>query len=261
MLTDFAPFAPFAARGRSRALVLLVVLLALMLAACSPALPAAQSPAAEAPAAEAPAAEAPAAEAPAAEAPAAVSGVHTYAIVPEESTAYYIADEQFFGGALDKYGIAEGTQDTIGSTQQIEGQLELNLDNLAAPLGENRFVVQMNTFETDQSLRDMYLRRQGPEFNTYPEAVFVATAVEGAPESYVQGQEVSFKLVGDITIREITQPVTFDVTAILSGGTLTGTAETRTLMSAFGIEPPNFANTLVVGDEFGIRLEFVARAR
>jgi len=52
----------------SKVLVFLVVVLSLVLSACST--PAAEAPAAEAPAAEAPAAEAPAAEAPAAEAPA-----------------------------------------------------------------------------------------------------------------------------------------------------------------------------------------------
>ena len=64
-----------------------------------------------------------------------------------------------------------------------------------------------------------------------------------------------------MTIREITQPVTFDVKARLAGDTLTGVATTRLLMSAFGIEPLTFANTLTVADEFGIELQFTARAQ
>jgi len=60
-------------------------------------------------------------------------------------------------------------------------------------------------------------------------------------------------------VRDITQPVTFDVTAMLQGDTITGTAVARALLSDFEIDPPNFANTLVVGDEFAIEVEITAR--
>ena len=83
--------------------------------------------------------------------------------------------------------------------------------------------------------------------------------LEGAPTAYTEGEEVSFKLIGDLTVRETTQPATFDVTATLTGDTLTGVATTRLLMSGFGIEPPNFANTLTVADEFGIEVQFTAK--
>jgi len=188
-----------------------------------------------------------------------VAGLRTFVIVPAESTATYLADEEFFGGAFDKYGIAAGKADVVGSTQEIAGQLQLNLDDLAAALGENNFTVQMNTLTTDRELRDGWIRDNGPNFNRYPEATFVATAIEGAPASYTEGEQVSFKLSGDLTIREIAKPVTFDVTASLSGDTLTGIATTRALMSDFGIEPPSFANTLTVNDEFGIEVTFTAQ--
>ena len=40
---------------------------------------------------------------------------------------------------------------------------------------------------------------------------------------------------------------------------LTAKAEKRLLMSELGITPPNFARTLSVADEFGIRVDIVAR--
>lgn len=208
-----------------------------------------------------PAAAAPAAEAPSQGSGEAVSGQRTFVIVPAESKASYLVDEEFFAGALDKLGIAAGMADVVGSTQEIEGQLTLNLDNLGDALGENTFTVKMNTFATDQNRRDDWIRENGPRFNDYPLATFTATAIEGAPASYNDGDEVSFKLVGDLTVREVTQPATFDVTARLAGDTLTGVASTRALMSNFGIEPPNFANTLTVADEFGIEVQFTAKAQ
>jgi len=189
-----------------------------------------------------------------------VRGMRTFVIVPSESTASYIADEEFFADALAKYGINAGKQDTIGSTQEISGRLTLDLDNLGNALGENTFTVMMNTLESDQGLRDGYIRTNGPRFNQYPEATFVATAIEGAPESYNDGDEVQFQMVGNMTIREITQPVTFDVVARLTGSILTGVAETTLLMSDYGIAPLSFLGTLTVADEIGIKVEFTAQA-
>lgn len=230
------------------------LVLVMLLAACG-----GQPAATEAPAAEAPATTAPAESATEAASGAPVSGQRTFVIDPAASQASYLVDEEFFAGALAKLGIAAGLADVIGSTQEIEGRLTLNLDDLSAPLGENTFTVKMNTFTTDQNDRDKWIRENGPRFNDYPLATFTATGVEGAPATYNEGEEVSFKLSGDLTIREITQPATFDVTARLSGDTLTGTATTRLKMSDFGIEPPNFANTLTVTDEFGIEVQITAK--
>jgi polyisoprenoid-binding protein YceI len=204
-----------------------------------------------------PATEAPAAASQPSGAP--VSGQRTFVIVPEESKASYLVDEQFFAGALEKLGVAAGEYDVVGSTQAIEGQLQLNLDDLSSALGDNSFTVQMNTFATDQRDRDNWIRTDGPRFDSYPLAAFTATAIEGAPAAYNEGDAVSFKLIGDLTIREVTQPVTFDVAATLVGDTLTGVATARAKMSDFGIDPPNFANTLTVADEFGMEVAFTAK--
>lgn len=190
-----------------------------------------------------------------------VSGLHAYIIVPEESKASYMVDEEFFEGALAKLGIQAGLADVIGSTQEVEGELQLNLDDLSSPLGTNHFTVNLASLATDQSRRDNWTRENGPQFNQFPIAEFTATAIEDAPATYEEGDEVQFKLVGDLTIRTITQPVTFDVTATLEGDTITGVAAAQLLMTDFGIDPPNFANTLSVENEFEVKVEFTAKER
>ena len=67
-----------------------------------------------------------------------------------------------------------------------------------------------------------------------------------------------FNSVGDLTVRDVTVPITFDVTATLDGDTITGVAIADTLLSDFGINPPNFANTLTVQDAFQIQMELTA---
>lgn len=188
-----------------------------------------------------------------------LSGLHTYTIVPTASNAAYLVDEEFFGGALAKLGMEAGLVDVIGSTQNFEGQFNINFDDLSTLEGTNQFAVELNTLATDQSRRDNWIRNKGPQFNTYPLAEFTATGLEGSPGSYTEGEEVQFKLLGDLTIREVTQPVTFDVTAKVDDDTVTGTATADLQMTDFGIDPPNFANTLSVANEFQVRVEFTAQ--
>ncbi len=235
---------------RSRANPLLSLLFMLVLSACGGSTTSQEPAAPEATATSLPA-----------QSNTASTGLRTFVIVPDQSKASYRVDETFLGGALAKLGIAAGDADVVGSTQAIEGQLQLNLSDLSAALGENAFTVKLNTLATDQDRRDSWIRDNGPSFNSYPLASFKATAIEGAPAAYTEGEEVSFKLVGELTIREITKPATFDVTAKLTGDTLTGSAITGLLMSDFGIDPPNFANTLTVADEFGVEVQFTAKEK
>lgn len=192
--------------------------------------------------------------------PAAAAGVTTFVIVPAESRASYMVTEEFFEGALEKLGISAGLADVVGSTQQIGGQIQIDLGDLSAPPGENRFTVQLNTLATTRSARDRWIRENGPEFNRYPQAEFVASTLAGLPAAVASGDTVTFQMIGELTIREVTQPATFDVTATLDGDTLTGNATTSFLMSDFGIDPPSFVNTLTVADPVTVEVAFTARA-
>lgn len=186
-------------------------------------------------------------------------GVRTFVIVPAESKASYVADEELFALALPKFGLPAGWAKVVGSTRAIEGRFQIDMEQPAASLGSNEFAVRMNTFSTGRDMRDNWIRESGPRFNDYPVATFRATAIEGAAKSDRPGEELSFHLRGTLTIREIARPATFAVRAKLTGDTLDGHATTRLLMSSFGIETITFHNTLTVADEIGLDVQFRAR--
>lgn len=188
-------------------------------------------------------------------------GVQRFVVVPGESTASYVVQEEFFSGALAKYGIEVGNQEVTGSTQEVEGELQLRLDDPQNALVAGRFQVNLPSLATTRSQRDDWIRENALESNRYPLAEFVATEIQGAPTSYTEGEEVTFQLVGDLTVREMTQPVTFDVTATREGDTISGVATTSMQLTDFGFEPPSFANTLTVSNDFLIRIELTARAQ
>jgi len=187
-------------------------------------------------------------------------GVRTFVIVPAESKASYVADEELFALAFTKFGLPAGWAKVVGSTQAIEGRFQIDMEQPAASLGTNEFAVRMNTFSTGRDMRDNWIRENGPRFNNYPVATFRATAIEGAAGSGRPGEELSFNLRGTLTIREIARPATFAVRARLAGDTLDGDATTRLLMSSFGIETITFHDTLTVADEIGLDVHFRARA-
>lgn len=62
-----------------------------------------------------------------------------------------------------------------------------------------------------------------------------------------------------MTVRDVTLPVTFEVTTRLSGDTLTGSAVTTILLSDFGVGPISIAGILKTEDTAKITLELVAR--
>ena len=180
----------------------------------------------------------------------AASGMRTFAIVPEQSSASYEVQEKFLNRAAPNKA--------IGTTKAVEGELQLSLDG--QPTGQvSTITVDLRQLTSDSSRRDSRIRSEWLESDKYPFATFTSTEVQGAPASYTDGQEVSFKLVGNMTIREITKPVTFDVVGKLQGDTITGTATAQLLMKDFGFDPPNIAGILTVEDGVTVTVTFTAK--
>ncbi|MEZ4635277.1 MAG: YceI family protein [Caldilineaceae bacterium] len=114
-------------------------------------------------------------------------GMQSFTIVSEESSASYIAGESLFQGALDKYNLPIGNAVVTGTTDEVNGTLQLDL--AAAELGDSQFTVNLVSLVTGQNDRDNWIRDNALESNTYPLAVFVPTEILNAPADYQQGQK------------------------------------------------------------------------
>jgi polyisoprenoid-binding protein YceI len=179
------------------------------------------------------------------------TGLTTYQIVPGESTVTYEVGETFFEN--NRFNLA------VGVTPQVSGAVMLDPSNpQSATIGEIQ--VDISLFQSDSSRRDNFIRGRFLESSTYPLAVFKPTSITGLPESYSEGQEISFQVTGDLTVKQTTKPVTFDVTAKLENGTLNGTATTTILLSNFDVGPITLAGMLQTEDEVKLTLNFVARS-
>lgn len=180
-------------------------------------------------------------------------GVYTLDIVPEETEARYVVEEEFFG---------RGFATAIGITNIVEGELTIRLDGTpSVQSGEIR--VDLRTLTSDENRRDNAIRRRWLESDTFPFAVFTPTSISDFPSnvSYTEGATVQFKLVGDMTIHETTNTITFDVTATGVGDTLVGVATTTFRMTDFGFDPPGILNVLQAENEVRVELDFTLRNR
>ena len=183
--------------------------------------------------------------------PAAQNGQITYNIVPGQSKVTYNVGETFLN-QNNRFNLA------VGVTTQVTGSVTGNeSDPSAVTLGA--FEVDISKFASDSGQRDRYIRNNGLQSSQYPIAKFVPTKIELLPATYTDGQDVTLKVTGDLTIKTTTQPVTWDVTTRLSNGVITGQATTELLMSSFKIGPISILGMLNTEDKVKLTFDFVAK--
>ena len=183
--------------------------------------------------------------------PAAQSGQITYNIVPGQSKVTYEVGETFLN-QNNRFNLA------VGVTTQVTGSVIGDEKNPGAvTLGT--FEIDISKFASDSGQRDRYIRNNGLESSKYPIAKFVPTKIESLPSSYTEGQDVTIKVTGDLTIKNTTKSVTWDVTTHLTNGVLTGKATTELLMSNFNVGPISILGMLNTEDKVKLTFDFVAK--
>jgi polyisoprenoid-binding protein YceI len=127
--------------------------------------------------------------------------------------------------------------DAILTTNAIQGQLFLGADT--KPVEGAKIMVDLRTLKSDKTQRDNYVRTNTLQADRFPLAEFDVTGVDGWTGPLKEGQQSTFKLLGNMTIHGVTKPVTFDTTAMMQGGAVTGTATTTFKFQDFGMTPPS----------------------
>jgi len=185
---------------------------------------------------------------PAAAAPAPAGDAKLYRIDAAQSEVRYEVGETFFQG--NRFATA------IGRTKGVAGNILINLaDPAKSQIGD--IVIDISQFQSDESRRDNFIRNNGLESAKYPQATFKTTAIEGLPAKVNVGDEVSFTLTGDLTVKQTTKPVTWQVTLKLTEQGLSGKASTQLKMSDFSVGPLQLP-MLQTEDDVKLFFDFVA---
>jgi polyisoprenoid-binding protein YceI len=171
-----------------------------------------------------------------------------FEIVQAESEARFILDEVLRGNP----------KAVIGVTDQIAGEILFDAaDPASAQVGT--ILVNARTLATDDDRRNRTIGNQILDSGNFEFISFTPTAVAGLPASVGTGESVAFQITGDLTIRDITNEVTFQVTVVpVSADRLEGMASTTIQRGDFGLTIPNVPFVANVGEEVLLELDFVA---
>lgn len=171
-----------------------------------------------------------------------------FRIVPEESQASFNIYEELRGSP----------KDVIGSTDQVSGEILVNLDDLSqSQVG----MIQVNAraLATDDQRRNQAIRNRILMTDSYEFITFKPLEIIGLSGKGEVGQTYQFQIKGELTIRDVTQLVTFDVELTAESlERVSGMATAVVRYKDFGIVVPDVPFVANVGDEVKLELKFVA---
>ena len=174
-----------------------------------------------------------------------------WVLVPADSTALFRAREQLAGRDLPS--------DAVGKTNAVTGAVVLAADGkVISPL--SKFVIDLQSLQTDSGSRDRYIKSNTLQTDQFPKAELVITGLQGLPSPLPTSGQVTFKVLGDLTIHGVTKPTTWDAAATVSGQDVTGTATTAVTFADFDMKRPKVAIVLSVEDNIRLELDFHMKA-
>lgn len=180
----------------------------------------------------------------------ALPGAHRYSVVTDKSEARYRVREQLVG--------LEFPNDAVGITGAITGEIVLDEQGRVRP-GDSKVTVDLRELKSDRDRRDNYLRRNTLETDRYPTVVFAPVEVRGLRLPLPASGTATWALVGDLTVRDRTQRVTWDATATFSGPEVSLKARTAFRFEDFGLRVPKVSVVLSVADDIRLEVDLLLR--
>jgi len=140
------------------------------------------------------------------------------------STAGYRLDE-----------VLNGTDVTVvGTTDEVSGTVTVDGDTVTAAT----VTVAVASITTDSGNRDQYFRNVALETEQFPTATFtLAEPIDAAVPA--DGQVETVQATGDLTMHGVTQRVTVDLQAALSGDGVQVSGAIPVTFSDYGVEAPS----------------------
>lgn len=176
------------------------------------------------------------------------AGNLVFSVVSDQSEVNYRVREQLASVDLPS--------DAVGKTNAISGNIAIQPDGTILS-SESKLVVEVSSLKSDRNMRDNYVRQNILQTNQYPQVIFVPTQVSGLSSPLPQSGDFSFTLTGDLTVRDVTKPVTWDVTGQIQGGQLTAQASTTFTFEDFNITQPRVPVVLSVEDHITLEANLV----
>jgi polyisoprenoid-binding protein YceI len=181
------------------------------------------------------------------------SGERGFTLDSQHSTAGYEAHFQAAGQP------APGT--VTGVTGFVSGAFILS-PNPRPAVRSLTIHVDLRTLNSGSADRDAHVRNDTFDVAQFPSATFVVNQSPALAEAYTDGQRISFPLSGTLTLHGVSQPVTFAMTATLTGDTLTGSGAAHVKITDFGMKQPQITSAIpvTIADDIALSIEVLAHS-
>jgi polyisoprenoid-binding protein YceI len=146
--------------------------------------------------------------------------------------------------------------DAVGATRSVTGTIVAKADGTIS--SESKVQVDLSTLKSDENQRDNFIKMNTLQTSRYRYATFVPTAIQGLSLPPKSGP-VSFKLIGNLTIRDVTKQVTWDVSGTINSNEATGTATTSFTWDYFNLSKPSVFTVLSVEDTIKLEIDLHLR--
>lgn len=168
-------------------------------------------------------------------------------VAPDGNEARYRVREQLVG--------VDFPNDAVGATKDITGRIVLGADGKIAR-DQSRITVNVASLKSDRERRDGFLRRNTLSSDSFPTVTLAPTDVKGLPAQLPAAGPLSFDMVGDLTVRGVSKPTAWHVTATNDKGVYTGTASTKFTFADFQMTQPKIRILLTVADTIKLEYDF-----
>jgi polyisoprenoid-binding protein YceI len=170
-----------------------------------------------------------------------------FTVAPTGNEARYRVREQLAGFDLPN--------DAVGVTKDVTGQFVVDSDGRIVR-DSSKIVVLLTGLKSDKSRRDGFLQRSTLETSKYPQVELVPVSFDGINGPLPAGASKTFALVGELTVRGVTHPTTWHVTAHAEGNDIVGTAVTAFTFKDFELVQPRVPMVLSVADTIKLEYDF-----
>lgn len=171
-----------------------------------------------------------------------------FEIVQAESEARFRIDEVLRGEP----------KTVVGTTNQLAGQMAIDPANPAA-IQLGTILVNARTLQTDDSRRNNAIKNRILLTDQFEFISFTPTEVSGLPEEVKLGESYPIQINGELTIRDVTLPVTFEALITpISAERVEGSASTTIRYADWGLAVPSVPFVAGVADEVILEVDFVA---
>lgn len=144
--------------------------------------------------------------------------------------------------------------EAVGRTSAVTGSLTLSGTQATAAT----FTVDMASIASDESRRDNQFRNRIMEVGTHPTSTFTLSRPIDFGAVPDEGERLAAKATGKLTLKGVTNDVTFDVEGERSGSTIRLAGSIPITFTDYGIDDPS-GGPAQVGDEGELEFLLVLR--